>query len=85
MLKGIKFKENEIMFVQHLFFTNIDINDIINVCKNNKLKLVITVHDWYWLNERVLYEYDNKTELGKNSFFPDLSFFIFCFIDLISL
>ena len=66
MLKSIKFKKNEIMFVQHLFFTNIDISDIINLCKNNNLKLVISIHDWYWLNERVLYEFDNKAEWENN-------------------
>jgi hypothetical protein len=54
------------MFVQHLFFTNIDISDIINLCKNNKLKLIISIHDWYWLNENVLYEFDNKAEWENN-------------------
>ena len=66
MLRSIKFKQGEIMFIQHLFFTNIDISDIIYLCKRNKLKLIISVHDWYWVNEKVLYEFDNKCEWENN-------------------
>jgi hypothetical protein len=66
ILKTNNFKDNEIIFVQHLFFTNIDIADIIYLCRNNKLKLIISIHDWYWINEKVLYEFDKKMEWEKN-------------------
>ena len=32
----------------------------------NKLKLIITIHDWYWINDKILYEFDDNKEWVKN-------------------
>ena len=66
MLKSINFKDNEIILLQHLFYTNIDISDLIYVYNKNKLKLIITIHDWYWINDKILYEFDDNKEWVKN-------------------
>ena len=72
MLRAIKFKENEIMFVQHFFNTNINIDDVIYLCKKNKLKLIITIHDWYWINEKILYHFNNDIEWEINYLKKDI-------------
>ena len=59
-LKQYKFTHNDILFLQHLFFCDINISDIINIKKTFNCKLVISIHDWYWLNNVVLKEFDNK-------------------------
>jgi hypothetical protein len=57
---------NSIILLQHLYFTNIQLDTIINIKKKYKCKLIISIHDWYWLNNKVMYEFDNCTSVHNN-------------------
>ena len=43
------YNKNDILFLQHLLFTDLDIIDIINIKIKYNCKLVISIHDCYWL------------------------------------
>ena len=55
-LNNTKYNKNDILLVQHLLFTDININDIIFIKNKYKLNIVISIHDYYWLNNNVLYK-----------------------------
>ncbi len=54
MLNYQYFKENDILLLQTLFFSDIEIIDIINIKQKFKLKLYLCIHDFYWLNKDIL-------------------------------
>ncbi len=58
-LKKIKFESKDILFLQTLFSTNISVADIINLKHINIFKLVISIHDFYWLTDKIKYEFYN--------------------------
>jgi hypothetical protein len=59
-LKKYIYTENDIIFLQHLLGCTISINDIINIKNVYKSKLVISIHDCYWLNEVILKNFDKN-------------------------
>ena len=81
-LKNINFNpENDIIMVQQLIMTDIFPNDIIEIKKKwNDLKIIITIHDCYWLNENVIHDFgidpynwhgkyiENNIKIGKDIF-----------------
>lgn len=55
-----KIKKESIIFLQHLFFIpDIDVDDIISIVKSTNSKLIITIHDWYWLDNNVKKNFDD--------------------------
>jgi hypothetical protein len=41
--------ENDVIFIQNFLNTDIKIQDVIDIVKNQNVKLVITIHDFIWL------------------------------------
>ena len=67
--------DNDIIMVQQLFDTNILLEDILNIKKLYKSKIVISIHDFYWLSSDITrslsttnpywhYEYLNNTKVS---------------------
>ena len=54
-LNAINFKQNDKLILQHLFNTNINISEIINICKTYNLYLIISIHDFYWIDDKIKY------------------------------
>ena len=50
---SIKFKKDDIILLGHFFGLNINIIDIINLKINCKCKLIIPIHDFYWLTHNL--------------------------------
>ena len=42
-----EYKQNDIIFLQHIFDMDITINDIIDIKNINNCKLIISIHDWF--------------------------------------
>jgi hypothetical protein len=53
-LKKYIYNNNDIFLLQTLFFSDININDIINIKNQFNVKLFISIHDFYWINENIL-------------------------------
>lgn len=60
-----KFKD-EIVLLQQLLFTNIQVQDIINLKVNNKIKLILCVHDFCWLSNSPHKSYLEVKKLDPN-------------------
>ena len=65
-LLSYKYNKDSIIFLQHLLFTNIDIRKIIKIKNNYKCKLIISIHDFYWLNSKILFNFDNSISWHNN-------------------
>jgi len=68
--------DNDIIMVQQLFYTDILLEDILNIKKLYKSKIVISIHDFYWLSSDITrnlntiypywhYEYINNTKVSS--------------------
>lgn len=60
-LQNYNYSSMSILFLQHLFFTDINLKDIIEIKNKYNCKLVISIHDYYWLNNKVLHDFDDTT------------------------
>jgi hypothetical protein len=49
LLKNIIYLKNDIIFVGHIFGTTINVTDIIDIKIKYDCKLIIPIHDFYWL------------------------------------
>ena len=54
-LNSINFKKNDKIILQHFFNTDINILEIINICKMYNLYLIIVIHDFYWICDKIKY------------------------------
>ena len=45
-----QYNKEDTIFIQHLLMKNIKIKYIIDIYKRYKLKIIITIHDFYWLS-----------------------------------
>ena len=54
-LNAINFKKKDIIILQYFFNTDINITDIIKICKMYDLYLIITIHDFYWIDDKIKY------------------------------
>ena len=59
-LRKITFRKKDIIFLQYLFGTDIQIHTILDIQKIYNCSLVISIHDFYWLKNKVLYEFDDS-------------------------
>ena len=48
-LLSIQFNKSDLFILQNVLYTNIDINDLINVVNKYNFKLLIQIHDFQWL------------------------------------
>jgi hypothetical protein len=48
--------DNDLIMVQQLFNTNILLEDILNIKKVYKSKIIISIHDFYWLSSNIVRE-----------------------------
>jgi len=67
-LISYKYNEKDILFIQHLIDTDIKINYILEIKTQFKLKIIITIHDFIWLNDDLYLHSDNTHNkyLDKN-------------------
>ena len=54
-LKNITFHSDDILFIQNLYFTNIEILEILNL----EIRIILCLHDFYWLHEFVMRQFYN--------------------------
>ena len=54
-------KKGDILLVQHLYGTDITIDDLLNI--NKDIKIIITIHDWYWLINDINKLYNMEIEV----------------------
>ena len=67
-----KIKDNDLLMIQHLFDTNIEITDILELIETKNIKSMITVHDFYWFNNKILKHFDYSYEWHINYLKTDL-------------
>jgi hypothetical protein len=76
-LNNILFFDNDIILVQQLFYTDITLDDLNNIKIKYNSKIIITIHDYYWLNNQLVrkidtnnaywhYEYLNKVTINDD-------------------
>jgi len=58
------FKPTDIIFLQHIIFTDINPSDILKIIYNTKVKLIITIHDFVWFTN------SNNNNLSENDVEP---------------
>jgi len=49
-LENINFENNDILFIQNLYFTKIEITDLLKL----NVKIILSLHDFYWMHEFVM-------------------------------
>jgi hypothetical protein len=54
---NIEFKIDDIILVQQLIMTNIFPEDIIYIKNTYKSKIIISIHDSYWLNDNIIHDF----------------------------
>ena len=59
-LNSIEFKNNDILLLVNLIFSNIEISDIINIKDNYNINLYITCHDFIWLSNENIHYYNDS-------------------------
>lgn len=69
-LHHYNYSSMSILFLQHLFFTNINLKDVIEIKNKYNCKLIISIHDCYWLNNKVLHDFDDTTS-WHNTYLDD--------------
>lgn len=62
IFKYIQFKRKSILILQNLFFINITIQDIIDLINKYNLRLIIPLHNFYWINNHIKKIFDNTQE-----------------------
>lgn len=68
-LLNISFKKTDIIIIQYLLSTDIDILDIINLKYKYNFKIIILIHDFYWLNNPLPLNYSNNFHNVYRNFF----------------
>jgi hypothetical protein len=61
---------DSIILLQQLFYTDINLNTIINLKKTTNVQLIISIHDCYWLNNNIIKVFDN-TLYWHNAYLKD--------------
>ena len=51
-LNNISFNEHDYIIVQYLMFTDLSVNDVINAYKKYNFKIIIPIHDFYWMTNK---------------------------------
>lgn len=51
---NIKFEREDIILIQQLLGTNIKYEDIKYIKENYSCKLLLTIHDFYWFNDKII-------------------------------
>ena len=65
-LKYIQFKQNSILILQNLLFIDIKIHDIIDLVNKYNLRLIIPLHNFYWINNHIKDKFDDTQEWENN-------------------
>ena len=65
-LKYIQFKQNNILILQNLLFIDIKIHDIIDLVNKYNLRLIIPLHNFYWVNNHIKDKFDATQEWENN-------------------
>ena len=52
-LENIIFEKNDVLFIQNLYFTTIEINEILKL----EIKIILCLHDFYWIHEFVMRDF----------------------------
>jgi hypothetical protein len=66
-LNDYDYVKNSILFVQHLFFTDIQIKNILKIAKKYDLKIIITVHDYSWYSDTIMYDFKEIETMSWHS------------------
>ena len=72
-LNAINFKKNDKIILQHLLNTNIDIAEIIKLCKMYDLYLIIAIHDFYWIDDNIKYIVEEQSTLEYNYMYDNIN------------
>ncbi len=56
-LYDITFRDTDIVLLQQLLHTKIPIKDILELKKKYKFRLILSIHDFYWLNTNLKQDY----------------------------
>jgi hypothetical protein len=70
-LNSIRFNVNDVLFVQQLLFTDLVPRDIVNIKYKYSIKIIISIHDFYWITD-VLNNYPKNTYYHWSYLFPNL-------------
>jgi hypothetical protein len=60
-LQKYVYTKNDVIFMQHFLSTDLTPNDIINLKKSSEIKLVISIHDFSYINSGILKNIDTFT------------------------
>jgi hypothetical protein len=61
---------DSIILLQQLFYTDINLNTLINLKKTTNVQLIISIHDCYWINDEVVKIFNN-TFFWHNAYLKD--------------
>jgi len=70
-LYSINFNVNDVLFVQQLLFTDFVPRDILNIKYKYSIKIIISIHDFYWITD-VLNNYPKNSYYHWSYLFPNL-------------
>jgi hypothetical protein len=68
-----KFHKDDILFLQHLFFTDIRLEAIMNIKKKCGCRIIISIHDFYWLSDHVMYNVENSISYHNGYLNPNIT------------
>lgn len=51
-LLSYSYETTDLIFIQHLFLTDIKLNDLINVKIHHDPRMIISIHDFYWIEKK---------------------------------
>jgi hypothetical protein len=59
-LYSFNYLKKDILFITNLFNSDIDIQDILNIKNKFNCKIIIPIHDFYWINNKIQRNLSNK-------------------------
>jgi hypothetical protein len=62
--KLLHFVKDSYLIIQYFLFTSIKIDAVLQAIKKYNLKLIIPLHDFYWISDTINYSYKTETTNG---------------------
>lgn len=70
-LLNFKFKQCDIFFVNHFFYTDIEISDIITIKNKYNMKCIVPIHDMYYLGNTLWRDFNHSNTPWHTSYLEE--------------
>jgi hypothetical protein len=61
-----EYNSDDVLFIQHLLSTDLLVDELIQIKTTFNLKMYISIHDFYWINENILYTFTLDCSVHNN-------------------